>query len=249
MTSKVYRWALSAWGIFGAAQPRVCFTILRGCSRSNLRRNAGHQRSMSAGAAEVDETQSKTGFGSRSPGRGSTLSRINVPCRRGSSSSARSCQGPRRVGLGVPTSGPWRRRCRRRRRRRPRSTGFGPQRLVRIQERHIPAGTPGGGARLPCTRGRRPVGCVPLADGRECKLVTGSDDHSPFVVIASVVAVPSARAVRSAFTVTMRGYGFPFEGLTDNRQGSPETSTPRHCTIFRDAVFTTASPRESGHPR
>ena len=37
------------------------------------------------------------------------------------------------------------------------------------------------------------VGGVPLADGRECKMVTGIDDHSRFVVIAAVVAVPSGR--------------------------------------------------------
>ena len=60
------------------------------------------------------------------------------------------------------------------------------------------------------------VGGVPLADGRECKMVTGIDDHSRFVVIASVVAVPSARAVCSAFTAAMRRYGVPFEVLTDN---------------------------------
>ncbi len=60
------------------------------------------------------------------------------------------------------------------------------------------------------------VGGVPLADGRECKMVTGIDDHSRFVVISSVVAVPSARAVCSAFTAAMRRYGVPFEVLTDN---------------------------------
>ncbi|MFF8868471.1 hypothetical protein ACF08B_41390 [Streptomyces sp. NPDC015139] len=59
------------------------------------------------------------------------------------------------------------------------------------------------------------VGGVPLADGRECKMVTSIDDHSRFVVIASVVAVPSARAVCSAFTAAMRRYGVPFEVLTE----------------------------------
>jgi hypothetical protein len=39
------------------------------------------------------------------------------------------------------------------------------------------------------------VGGVPLADGRECKLVTGIDDHSRFVVIATVLSAPSGRAV------------------------------------------------------
>jgi transposase InsO family protein len=55
-----------------------------------------------------------------------------------------------------------------------------------------------------------------LADGRSCKLVTGIDDHSRFVVIAAVVAVPSGRAVCAAFTAAMRRYGVPSEVLTDN---------------------------------
>ena len=60
------------------------------------------------------------------------------------------------------------------------------------------------------------VGGVPLADGRECKMVTGIDDHSRFVVIAAVVAVPSGRAVCAAFTAAMRRYGVPSRCLTDN---------------------------------
>lgn len=60
------------------------------------------------------------------------------------------------------------------------------------------------------------VGGVPLADGRLCKMVTGIDDHSRFVVIAAVVAVPSGRAVCAAFTAAMRRYGVPSEVLTDN---------------------------------
>jgi transposase InsO family protein len=60
------------------------------------------------------------------------------------------------------------------------------------------------------------VGGVPLADGRSCKLVTGIDDHSRFVVVATVVAIPSGRAVGAAFTAAMRRYGVPSEVLTDN---------------------------------
>ena len=60
------------------------------------------------------------------------------------------------------------------------------------------------------------VGGVPLADGRECKLVTGIDDHSRFVVAATVVPAPSGRAVCEAFTEAMRRYGVPSEVLTDN---------------------------------
>lgn len=60
------------------------------------------------------------------------------------------------------------------------------------------------------------VGGVPLADGRQCKMVTGIDDHSRFVVIATVVAVPTGRAVCEAFTAAMRRYGVPSEVLSDN---------------------------------
>lgn len=35
--------------------------------------------------------------------------------------------------------------------------------------------------------------------GSECKVITGIDDHSRFVVIAKVVARPTGRAVRLAF--------------------------------------------------
>lgn len=47
-------------------------------------------------------------------------------------------------------------------------------------------------------------------------MVTGIDDHFRFVVIAAVVAVPSGRAVCSAFAAAMRRYGVPFEVLSDN---------------------------------
>jgi transposase InsO family protein len=60
------------------------------------------------------------------------------------------------------------------------------------------------------------VGGVPLADGRSCKLVTGIDDHSRFVVVATVVTVPSGREICAAFTAAMRRYGVPSEVLTDN---------------------------------
>ncbi|WP_131768697.1 IS481 family transposase [Candidatus Protofrankia californiensis] len=60
------------------------------------------------------------------------------------------------------------------------------------------------------------VGGVPLAEGRECKLLTGIDDHSRFVVIAAVLVTPSAREVAEAFTAAMRRYGVPSEVLTDN---------------------------------
>ena len=51
------------------------------------------------------------------------------------------------------------------------------------------------------------VGGIYLADGRECKLLSGIDDHSRFVVCAAVLAVPSGRAVADAFTAAMRTTG------------------------------------------
>jgi transposase InsO family protein len=60
------------------------------------------------------------------------------------------------------------------------------------------------------------MGGVFLADGRECKVVTGIDDHSRFVVMATVVGDPGARAVCAAFTAAMATYGVPSEVLTDN---------------------------------
>jgi hypothetical protein len=48
------------------------------------------------------------------------------------------------------------------------------------------------------------MGGVFLADGRECKLVTGIDDHARFAVMTTVVAEPSARSVCAAFTTAWR---------------------------------------------
>ncbi|OBI95751.1 transposase [Mycobacterium alsense] len=60
------------------------------------------------------------------------------------------------------------------------------------------------------------VGGLALADGRECKILTGIDDHSRFVVLAAVLVTPSAREVAEAFTAAMRRYGVPSEVLSDN---------------------------------
>ncbi|MGR6918783.1 IS481 family transposase [[Actinomadura] parvosata] len=81
------------------------------------------------------------------------------------------------------------------------------------------------------------VGGVPLADGRECKVVTGIDDHSRFVVIAQVVAVPSGRAVCQAFTAAMRRYGVPFEVLTDNgKQFTGRHTRPQPVEVLFERV-------------
>jgi hypothetical protein len=53
------------------------------------------------------------------------------------------------------------------------------------------------------------MGGVLLIDGRELKLISGTDDHSRFVVIASLVMRASARAVCAAFAQALSDYGVP----------------------------------------
>ena len=60
------------------------------------------------------------------------------------------------------------------------------------------------------------VGGLFLVGGRECKILTGIDDHSRFVVIATVLERPSGTAVVEAFLAAMTRWGVPFEVLTDN---------------------------------
>lgn len=64
------------------------------------------------------------------------------------------------------------------------------------------------------------VGGIPVVDdsGRtvEAKIVTGIDDHSRFVVIASVVTRATGRVVCLAFAEALTRYGVPEEVLTDN---------------------------------
>lgn len=60
------------------------------------------------------------------------------------------------------------------------------------------------------------VGGVLLAGGGECKMVTGIDDHSRFMVIAKVVQRATARAVCLAFGEALLRFGVPDEVLTDN---------------------------------
>jgi transposase InsO family protein len=84
-----------------------------------------------------------------------------------------------------------------------------------------------------------------LPDGRECKVITGIDDHSRFCVIATVVMRATARAVCLAFTTAMAEYGIPGEVLTDNGKqftaGSGGPVRPRCCSS--GSAGRTASPR------
>ena len=81
------------------------------------------------------------------------------------------------------------------------------------------------------------VGGIFLADGRECKVLTGIDDHSRFVVVAAVLAVPSGRAVADAFLKAMRIYGVPAEVLTDNgKQFTGRFTKPRPAEVLFERV-------------
>ncbi|WP_300605988.1 IS481 family transposase [Trebonia sp.] len=81
------------------------------------------------------------------------------------------------------------------------------------------------------------VGGVYLAGGRECKLLSGIDDHSRFVVCAAVLAVPSGRAVADAFTAAMKAYGVPSEVLTDNgKQFTGRFTRPRPAEVLFERV-------------
>src|SRR2546426_1478843 len=60
------------------------------------------------------------------------------------------------------------------------------------------------------------VGGVLLADGRECKVLTGIDDHSRFVVCVGLMLRATSRAVCAHFAEAMRRHGVPQEILTDN---------------------------------
>ena len=81
------------------------------------------------------------------------------------------------------------------------------------------------------------VGGVFLADGRECTMLTGIDDHSRFVVVAAVLAVPSGRAVADAFLKAMRVYGVPSEVLTDNgKQFTGRFTKPRPAEVLFERV-------------
>lgn len=60
------------------------------------------------------------------------------------------------------------------------------------------------------------MGGVFLVDGSDVKVVTGIDDHSRFIVCATVVVRATGRAVSTAFAQSLRRYGVPGEVLTDN---------------------------------
>jgi transposase InsO family protein len=76
-----------------------------------------------------------------------------------------------------------------------------------------------------------------LADGRECKIITGIDDHSRFCVIATVVARATGRAVCTAFVEAIRAYGVPGEVLSDNgKQFTGRFGKPRPAEVLFERI-------------
>jgi transposase InsO family protein len=81
------------------------------------------------------------------------------------------------------------------------------------------------------------TGSVFLADGSECKLISGIDDHSRFCVIAAVVRRATARAVCRAFLAAMAVYGIPDEVLTDNgKQFTGRFGKPRPAEVLFERI-------------
>ncbi|HEU5476127.1 MAG TPA: IS481 family transposase [Actinophytocola sp.] len=81
------------------------------------------------------------------------------------------------------------------------------------------------------------MGGVFLTDGSEVKVVTGIDDHSRFVVCATVVARATGRAVSTAFAQALRRYGVPGEVLTDNgKQFTGKFGGPRAGEVLFDRI-------------
>ena len=60
------------------------------------------------------------------------------------------------------------------------------------------------------------VGGLLLADGTDCKVLTGVDDHSRFCVCAGVMLRATARPVCGLFIEALERHGIPDEVLTDN---------------------------------
>jgi transposase InsO family protein len=60
------------------------------------------------------------------------------------------------------------------------------------------------------------VGGVLLADGTECKVLTGVDDHSRFCVCAGIMVRATGRTVCGLFVAALTNHGVPEEVLTDN---------------------------------
>jgi transposase len=76
-----------------------------------------------------------------------------------------------------------------------------------------------------------------LASGRECKVITGIDDHSRYCVIATAVYRATGRAICAAFVEAMRIYGVPEEVLSDNgKQFTGRFGKPRPAEVLFERI-------------
>jgi transposase InsO family protein len=80
------------------------------------------------------------------------------------------------------------------------------------------------------------VGGLLLADGSECKILTGIDDHSRFVVCAGVMVRATSRAVCEHFAAAMRTFGVPAEMLTDNGKVFTGRFGPKQSEVLFDRI-------------
>jgi transposase InsO family protein len=80
------------------------------------------------------------------------------------------------------------------------------------------------------------VGGVLLADGGECKILTGLDDHSRFVVCAGIMVRATSRAVCAHFAEAMRRHGVPQEILTDNGKVFTGRFASRDIEVLFDRI-------------
>jgi hypothetical protein len=62
------------------------------------------------------------------------------------------------------------------------------------------------------------VGGVLLADGTECKILTGIDDHSRFMVCAGIITTAIGRQVCGPFGTALEKYGAPISAVSEKPQ-------------------------------
>jgi transposase InsO family protein len=80
------------------------------------------------------------------------------------------------------------------------------------------------------------VGGVLLADGTECKVLTGVDDHSRFCVCAGVTVRATARPVCGFFVAALERHGVPEEVLTDNGKVFTDRFGLRPAEVLFDKI-------------
>ena len=80
------------------------------------------------------------------------------------------------------------------------------------------------------------VGGVLLADGTECKVLTGIDDHSRFCVCAGVMTRATARPVCGFFVAALERHGVPEEVLTDNGKVFTDRFGLRPAEVLFDKI-------------